>query len=96
VKPAWVNADRKRIGEVISNLVANSIKYGHRNGTTCVSFADRNNHRLIAVTDDGIGISERDRLRIFERFYRCDKSRLREQGGTGIATDKDWSVDVLN
>ncbi len=83
-KSAWVSADRKRITEVMNNLVANSVKYGRKNGTTSVSFTEKDNLWLISVADDGIGIAEKDRKRIFERFYRCDKSRSREQGGTGL------------
>ncbi len=83
-KLVWVNADRKRIMEVMNNLVVNSIKYGRKSGTTSVSFTDRDNLWWISVTDNGIGIAEKDRKRIFERFYRCDKSRSREQGGTGL------------
>ena len=82
--PAWVSADRKRITEVMDNLIANSVKYGRKNGTTHVSFAEKDNLWLISVADDGIGIAEKDCKRIFERFYRCDKSRSREQGGTGL------------
>ena len=83
-KHVLVFADRKGITEVMNNLVANSIKYGRKNGTTKVSFVEKDNMWWISVTDDGIGIAENDRKRIFERFYRCDKSRSREQGGTGL------------
>ena len=83
-KQVWVNADRKHIVEVMDNLVVNSIKYGRKNGITTVTFAERDDLWRISVTDNGIGIDEKDRKRIFERFYRCDKSRSREQGGTGL------------
>ena len=83
-KQALVFADRKRIMEVMTNLITNSVKYGRKNGTTCVSFIEKDNLWWISVTDDGIGIAEKDCKRIFERFYRCDKSRSREQGGTGL------------
>ena len=83
-KPIWVYADRKLILEVMNNLVVNSIKYGRKNGLTTVSFAERDYLWWISVTDNGIGIEEKDLKRIFERFYRCDKSRSREQGGTGL------------
>ena len=83
-KPVWVYADRKRILEVMNNLIANSIHYGRKNGTTSVAFTEQDKMWRISVTDDGIGIAEKDCKRIFERFYRCDKSRSREQGGTGL------------
>ncbi len=83
-KQVWVYADRKRIMEVMNNLVANSIKYGRKGGTTGVYFTEKDDLWRISVADDGIGIAEKDRKRIFERFYRCDKSRTREQGGTGL------------
>lgn len=83
-KPALVSADRKQIMEVMNNLVVNSIKYGRKNGTTHVSFVEKDNLWWTTVTDNGIGIAEKDCKRIFERFYRCDKSRSREQGGTGL------------
>ena len=83
-KQAWVYADRKHIVEVMDNLVANSIKYGRKNGSTTVTFTEREDLWRISVADNGIGIDEKDRKRIFERFYRCDKSRSREQGGTGL------------
>lgn len=83
-KPIKVNADRKRIVEVVSNLVINSINYGKKNGKTTVSFMDMGQNVLVDITDDGIGISEKDIPRIFERFFRTDKSRSRDQGGTGL------------
>ncbi|MCG8697567.1 MAG: ATP-binding protein, partial [Bacteroidales bacterium] len=79
-----VFADKKRILEVINNLVVNSIKYGRDSGTTTIDFLDMEDHILVEVTDNGIGISEKDLPRIFERFYRTDKSRSREMGGTGL------------
>ncbi|MFW5644740.1 MAG: sensor histidine kinase [Bacteroidota bacterium] len=83
-KPIRVEADRKRMIEVVTNLVVNSINYGKKNGKTTVSFMDMGQKVLIDVTDDGIGISEKDIPRIFERFFRTDKSRSRAQGGTGL------------
>jgi len=83
-KPIFVNADRKRIGQLITNLIVNSIKYGKEGGSTKVSFYDMDENILIEVKDDGIGISNDNLKRIFERFYRADKSRSREQGGTGL------------
>ena len=62
----------------------NSIKYGRQKGTTQVDFLDMGENILIEVKDDGIGISGKDLPRIFERFYRSDKSRSHDMGGTGL------------
>jgi len=83
-KPLMVKADRKRIMEVITNLVTNALKYGKRKGYIKISFYDLKNRLMIEMKDNGIGISQEDLPRIFERFYRVDKSRSREQGGTGL------------
>lgn len=82
--PVLVNADRKCISQVITNLVVNSIKYGKNDGFTRASFYDMDKFILIEIKDNGIGIAEEHLSRIFERFYRVDKSRSREQGGTGL------------
>lgn len=79
-----VYADKKRITEVLNNLVVNSIKYGRQGGKTTISFYDIGDQVMIEVADTGIGITEKDITRIFERFYRTDKSRSRDQGGTGL------------
>ncbi len=83
-KPIKVYADKERIFQLASNLIVNSINYGQRNGRTTVSFMDMGDNILIEVTDNGLGIEQKDIPRIFERFYRVDKSRSREQGGTGL------------
>lgn len=84
-KPVMVYADKERIREVLINLVDNSIKYGARpGGKIKISFFDMDEHILTEITDNGIGISQQDIPRIFERFYRTDKGRSREQGGTGL------------
>jgi two-component system phosphate regulon sensor histidine kinase PhoR len=83
-KPIVVNADKKRITEVLNNLIVNSIHYGRKGGTTTISFAELGENLLVDVTDDGIGLDEDEIPRIFERFYRTDKSRSREHGGTGL------------
>jgi len=83
-KPIIVRADKKRIFEVISNLVGNAIKYGKKGGNVNVGFYDMDKMVLVEVSDDGIGIEKKDLIRIFERFYRVDKSRSRMQGGTGL------------
>ncbi|WP_163715656.1 sensor histidine kinase [Mangrovibacterium lignilyticum] len=83
-KSVLVRADKKRMTEVVSNLVANGIKYGRRKGFVKVTFYDLKDHLMIEVMDNGIGIDKNDLPRVFERFYRVDKSRSREQGGTGL------------
>jgi Signal transduction histidine kinase len=83
-KPVLVKADKKRITEVITNLVTNAVKYGKRGGSVNVSFYNLLDKIMVEIMDDGIGIEEHDLIRIFERFYRVDKSRSREQGGTGL------------
>ncbi len=83
-KAIKVRADRKRITEALNNLVVNSIIYGKTNGKTKVGFVDTGESILVDISDNGIGISEEDLPRIFERFYRVDKSRSRDYGGTGL------------
>jgi two-component system phosphate regulon sensor histidine kinase PhoR len=83
-KPLMVKADRKRIIEVLTNLVVNGLKYGKKNGFVKVGFYDFDDKIMIEVTDNGIGIDKKDLSRVFERFFRVDKSRSREQGGTGL------------
>ncbi len=79
-----VNADKDRIRQVLTNLVVNSIKYGKDNGETEVRLFDMEDHVLVEVSDNGIGIAKEHLPRLFERFYRVDKGRSREQGGTGL------------
>ncbi|HOC85358.1 MAG TPA: ATP-binding protein [Prolixibacteraceae bacterium] len=83
-KPIYVLADRKRINEVLNNLINNGIKYGKKNGFVRVGFYDMEDHVMVEVSDDGIGMEKKDLPRVFERFFRVDKSRSREQGGTGL------------
>lgn len=83
-KAIKVLADRKQIMEVISNLINNSIKYGKEGGKTTIGFTDNGESILMDITDNGIGIEEKNLPRIFERFFTVDKSRSRESGGTGL------------
>jgi two-component system phosphate regulon sensor histidine kinase PhoR len=83
-KPVMVNADRQKIGQVLTNLLVNSINYGIQDGETQVRFFDMDENVLIEVADNGLGIEEEHLPRIFERFYRVDKSRSRHQGGSGL------------
>lgn len=84
-KPILVNADRDRIQQVLSNLIVNSIKYGRNQGTTEISVENLvMNKILIRITDNGEGINNEEIPRLFERFYRVDKSGSREQGGSGL------------
>jgi len=83
-KPIMVKADKEKIRQVLINLIDNSIKYGNPNGKTKISFFDMDENILIEITDSGIGVAQQDIPRLFERFYRTDKGRSREQGGTGL------------
>ena len=77
-------ADRERIVQVMMNIVSNSIKYTPDGGHITIAAGRRNDRVWLVVDDDGIGIPEEDRPRIFERFYRVDKARSRQSGGTGL------------
>lgn len=83
--PIYVNADKEKIQQVISNLLVNSIKYGHPNGTTEVSVENLiKNKVIVRVTDNGEGIPQEHIPRLFERFYRVDQSGSRDEGGSGL------------
>ena len=82
--PFWVLADKHFIGQVFVNLVINSIRYGKEGGATRIRFRDMLDKILVEIEDNGQGIGKEDLPRIFERFYRTDKGRSREQGGTGL------------
>lgn len=82
--PAYVKADREKIRQVLINLIENSLKYGKDNGSTAVKIFELHDQYLIEVTDDGIGIEEKHLPRLFERFYRIDTHRSRQEGGTGL------------
>jgi two-component system, OmpR family, phosphate regulon sensor histidine kinase PhoR len=83
-EPIWVDADKFRIRQILTNLLVNSVKYGKDGGKTTVAFYDMDQNILIEVKDNGIGISQKHLPRLFERFYRVDKSRSRDSGGTGL------------
>ena len=79
-----IMADRERVVQVMMNIVSNSIKYTPNGGHILISAGREGDKVWMQVDDDGIGIPEKDRPRIFERFYRVDKARSRQSGGTGL------------
>jgi two-component system phosphate regulon sensor histidine kinase PhoR len=84
-KPINVLADKEKIEQVVTNLVMNSIKYGKEDGTTEVSIEDLvKNKIIIRIRDNGEGIEKQNIPRLFERFYRVDKSGARSEGGSGL------------
>ena len=83
--PVFVRGDIEKIEQVLINLIVNSIKYGKPNGKTIVSVDDYSEKKfIIKVIDNGEGIKKEHISRLFERFYRVDQSRSREQGGSGL------------
>ena len=80
----FVFADPKRITQVLENLISNSIKYGKEGGATDIYFHDLDDQFLVEISDNGPGISKEHLPRLFERFYRADKSRNRKINGTGL------------
>ena len=82
--PIFLKVDPEILKEILSNLVDNAIKYTDEGGHILVATNLKENHVEISVSDDGIGIPEKYQHRIFERFFRVDKSRSREAGGTGL------------
>ena len=83
-KSAWIEGNRSMIEELLYNLCSNAIRYNKPNGTVEVSVNKTEEGVLLQVADTGIGIPVKHQERIFERFYRVDKSRSKERGGTGL------------
>ena len=84
-KPVMVVGDQEKIQQVVMNLVINSIKYGKEKGSTEVSIENLTNEKVIVrITDNGEGIEKKNIPRLFERFYRVDKSGARREGGSGL------------
>ncbi|NGY36387.1 sensor histidine kinase [Flavobacterium sp. XN-5] len=85
ILPNYVRADRDRIQQIVENLIVNSIKYGNPKGTTEVAVVNLTKEKvLIRITDNGEGIEKQNIPRLFERFYRIDKSGARSEGGSGL------------
>lgn len=82
--PYWVKADKYKISQVLVNLIENSIKYGKNGGKSQIRIFPLFEQVLVEITDDGYGIEEKNLSRVFERFYRIDKSRSRGIGGSGL------------
>ncbi len=84
-EPVWVYGDIERIQQVLTNLVVNSIKYGKNDGTTEVNISEyKKNKIIVRVSDNGEGIEKKHIPRLFERFFRVDKSGSRKEGGSGL------------
>lgn len=84
-KPIFVKADKERMQQVLANLVVNSIKYGKKGGKIKLSVEDISSHKIkVTVSDNGEGVKAQNIPRLFERFYRVDKSGSRKEGGSGL------------
>lgn len=83
-RPVIADVDELKFASVATNLVENAIKYNNTDGTVTASLNSDHQYFYLKVIDTGIGISEEDQERVFERFFRVDKARARETGGTGL------------
>src|SRR5690606_27235345 len=82
--PIFVHADPEKIYQVMLNLVSNAVKYSSDEGSIIIDFEQGKQDVTIFIKDTGKGIPPEDIKRIFERFYRVEKSRSKEKGGTGL------------
>ena len=78
------SGDRELLKELLENLIQNAVRYNQDGGWVRVRVSSENQHAVLTVSDNGIGIPREQQERVFERFYRVDKSRSRETGGTGL------------
>lgn len=83
-KDVFISAEPSKLKQVIINLLSNAINYSPQNAKVAVHVKKSDTHAIIEIIDEGIGIDEEERERIFERFYRVDKARSRDSGGTGL------------
>lgn len=79
-----IEAEKEHAVELVKNLTENAVRYNEAGGHVRVNVGKTDGKTILTVKDDGIGIDDKDKERIFERFYRADKSRSREMGGTGL------------
>ncbi|MEY8291514.1 ATP-binding protein [Carnobacteriaceae bacterium 52-44] len=95
--PVSIFTNREQLKQVLMNLIANAITYTPEKGTVIVDISQVADEAQIQIIDSGIGIPEKERTRIFERFYRVDKARSRNSGGTGLGLSiVKWLVDSMN
>ncbi|QDU34769.1 Sensor kinase CusS [Poriferisphaera corsica] len=83
-QPATITADKVKITQVITNLISNAITYNSPNGSVTITITQTARKTTLTVSDTGIGIAPQDVKHIFERFYRVDKARSRQRGGSGL------------
>ena len=79
-----IEAEKEHAVELVKNLTENAVRYNEAGGHVWLNVGKAGGKTILTVKDDGIGIEDKDKERIFERFYRADKSRSREMGGTGL------------
>lgn len=88
-----VNADRTILRQALVNLIDNAVKFSPQNGSIQIRVRESGTHAIVEVQDSGPGIPPEHRTRIFERFYRVDKARARQEGGTGLGLSiVEWAV----
>lgn len=93
-EPMYVNGDQERIEQVVMNIVSNAIKYTADGGKIAMTVGSTGKYVYVKVSDNGVGIPEKDQPRLFERFYRVDKARSRATGGTGLGLS--IAKEILN
>lgn len=96
IKNIVIDADKVKLSLAISNLIENAIKYTDNNGTVKVIIDGEHQNIFITIADTGIGINEAEQSKIFNRFYRVDKTRDRESGGTGLGLSITHSAVLLH
>lgn len=84
ISPIWIEIDTDKMNQVLDNILNNAIKYSPDGGKITVSMQTTDTQLIIVISDQGLGIPQKDLPRIFDRFYRVDKARSRAQGGTGL------------
>lgn len=83
-REVWVDIDPDKFTQVVDNLMNNAIKYSPEGGVITCRLRETHNNVILSISDQGLGIPKKDLKHIFDRFFRVDKARSREQGGTGL------------
>ena len=92
----WVEIDTDKMMQVIDNIMNNAIKYSPDGGVITVRLLQAQKHVILSISDQGLGIPRKDLNKIFDRFYRVDKSRARSQGGNGLGLSIAEKIVQLN